>query len=65
MSQTEKIREAKGFVNVEFLQALGKKKKAHKEVMHNSTAMALANGKDPIVKIGSPVKEYKPKKIKE
>ena len=58
-----KIRKAKGFVNVEYLQGLGEVEKGHKCVMHNSTALALAESK--IVKIGEPVKVYKPAKIKE
>ncbi len=62
---SQKIREAKGFVNVEFLETLGKVKKGTKQVMHNSTALALASKKNPIVKIGSAITNYKPKKIKE
>ena len=63
MSKTKEIRNAKGFVNVEFLKDCGNKTKGTKEQMHNSTALALAS--QGIVKEVSKVKEYKPKKLKE
>ncbi len=63
MTDLNKIRKATGFVNVTFLKENGNKEKGVKEVMHNSTALALAS--TGIVKIDSQVKEYKPKKVKE
>ena len=59
----EKIRKAKGFVNVTFEKDHGNNEKGTKQVMHNSTALALAT--QGIVKIGAAVKEYKPNKLKE
>tara|TARA_R110002012_G_scaffold271358_1_gene456556 strand:+ start:6660 stop:6854 length:195 start_codon:yes stop_codon:yes gene_type:complete len=58
--KTSEIKEAKGFVEVEFLKPIGSFKVKDKSQMHNSTAMSLAN--KGILKVTKKVDNYKPKK---